>query len=85
MYFTEATALNIKFLVPSPQSKPNPVYQWGTAEGRLFTASACLPTRLPPLNPESVYLWSTETWLGTKAEETWEALLGRTGGGGGRT
>lgn len=54
-------------------SRPNPFSQWGTAGGRIFTVPACLPAKLPPLNPQSVCLWSTETQLGTRAEEKWES------------
>ena len=42
-----ATALNIKFIVLFSHSEPNHLSQWGTAEGRIFTVPACLPTAVP--------------------------------------
>ena len=44
-----ATALNIKFIVLFSHSEPNHLSQWGTAEGRIFTVPACLPTAVPLL------------------------------------
>lgn len=70
-----ATALNIKFIVLFLHSRPNPRSQRGSAEGRIFTVPACLPAKLPPLNPQSISLWSAETQLGTRAEEKWKSPL----------
>lgn len=44
-----AAALNIKFIVLFSHSEPNHLSQWGTAEGRIFTVPACLPTDIPLL------------------------------------
>lgn len=64
-----------QFIVLFLHSRPNPLSQWGSAEGTIFTVPACFPAKLPPLNPQSIYLWSTETQLGTRAEEKWESPL----------
>jgi len=79
-----ATALNIKFIVLFLHSKPNPLSPWGSAEGRIFTVPACLPARLPPLNPQSIYLWSLKRSEGQGLRRNGN-LFWRTGGRGQRT